>query len=222
MMEIKTEIQPTADGSTTLYRSDIDEHYHSVKGAVAESRHVYIGSALEHRMTKGFSGGLTVLEIGFGTGLNAAMSVEAATDECHITYVSLELYPLPPHITGSLGYSCHAPYIAAVNDAPLDIAIDITPRFTLHKRLADFNSCTLPEGVDVVYFDAFAPEKQPEMWSADGFRRLFEAMNPGGVLTTYCAKGTVRRSLRDTGFDVERIAGPPGGKREILRCTKPL
>ncbi len=158
MMEIKTEIQPTADGSTTLYRSDIDEHYHSVKGAVAESRHVYIGSALEHRMTKGFSGGLTVLEIGFGTGLNAAMSVEAATDKCHITYVSLELYPLPPHITGSLGYSCHAPYIAATshpvslstNDWPISTAVPC-PRvsmwcISMHSRPKNSPKCGAPMG----------------------------------------------------------------------------
>lgn len=219
MNEFKSEIEVTADGSATLYRADIDEHYHSVKGALTESAHVYVNSALRYRASAGVSSnGLTLLEIGFGTGLNAAMSVGAV--DLHVSYISLELYPLSPQVVEQMGYDSMLPYIGAVNAAQWNTPVAITPLFTLEKRIANFLSCDLPQGVDVVYFDAFAPEKQPEMWSRECFQRVYQAMNPGGVLTTYCAKGVVRRLLQDVGFTVQRIEGPVGGKREILRAIK--
>lgn len=218
---LDSEIQLTADGSATLYRPDIDEHYHSVKGAVAESRHVYVDCGLRYRAASGASGqGLTVLEIGFGTGLNAALSVDAA--DVPVRYVSLELYPLDPDMVKTMGYDSVSGRISAVNDAPWDVDTSITPRFMLCKQRADFTVCELPRNIDVVYFDAFAPEKQPEMWSRDCFERIYAAMSPGGVLTTYCAKGAVRRMLQDVGFEVQRIEGPAGGKREILRAIRPV
>lgn len=97
----------------------------------------------------------------------------------------------------------------------------ITPHFTLEKRCCDLLTAPLPRDIDIVYFDAFAPEKQPEMWSAEVFARIYETMRNGGVLTTYCAKGAIRRLLQTTGFSVERLAGPVGGKREILRAVVP-
>lgn len=218
---IKTEIASTADGWPTLYRPDIDEHYHSVKGAVAESLHVYVNCGLLHRATNGCrpTGSLRVLEIGFGTGLNAALSVDVAGD-APVHYIALELYPPDPDVIVAMGYGAVAPLFGSVNAAAWNEPVVITPKFTLEKRCSDFLACRLPESVDVVYYDAFAPEKQPEMWSRGCFQRIYDVMNPDAVLTTYCAKGCVRRLLADVGFTVERLAGPAGGKREILRATK--
>lgn len=223
-MDIITKIQITDDGSATLYRPDIDEHYHSVKGAVTESLHVYVNCGLIHRIASADPAKeLKVLEIGFGTGLNAALSADAAIKSGRrIRYVSLELHPLPFTISSATGYDKLSPYFIPVCSAPWNKIVPLAPQFTIEKRVADFNYCELPNGTDVVFFDAFAPDKQPEMWTAEGFARIYAAMNNGGVLTTYCAKGAVRRELEAIGFIVERIAGPAGGKREILRCTKPL
>lgn len=219
MNETRATRELTADGSATLYRADIDEHYHSVKGAVAESLHVYVDCGLRHRAEK-TDRPLTLLEIGFGTGLNAALSVGKVDNPIH--YISLELYPLPQQTALSLGYADKAPAIAEIIAAQWNSPVHISPTFTLEKRICDFIKCDLPEGIDVVYFDAFAPEKQPEMWLPENFQRIFKAMNPGGVLTTYCAKGAIRRMLESVGFTVERLPGPEGGKREILRATKPF
>lgn len=217
MINNNVEIEVTADGSATVYRADIDEHYHSVKGAVAESLHVYIDCGLRYRYCSA-PAPLTVVEIGFGTGLNAALSVDAVG--CPVRYVSLELYPLSPDVALKMGYDSFTRYIDDVNRARWDCQVDITPSFCLEKRHVDFLTCDLPSDIDVVYYDAFAPEKQPELWTENCFRRVFDAMRPGGVLTTYCAKGVVRRMLQSAGFEVERLAGPKGGKREILRATK--
>lgn len=215
------EIQFTADGSPTLYRADIDEHYHSVKGALAESRHVYIREGLAHRAALSPNRPLRVLEIGFGTGLNAALAAAwAAESGTDIYYTSLELYPVNPQTAARLDYG--VPFLTEVNAAPWDAETRLHEQFTLHKRVADFLNCDLPRDIDVVFFDAFAPEKQPEMWSDEALARTVEAMAPGGVFVTYCAKGVIRRRLQALGLKPERLAGPPGGKREILRAVKEM
>lgn len=218
------EIQTTADGSVTLYREDIDEHYHSVKGALAESRRVYLELGWEAAAASRKK--VTVFEVGFGTGLNAALTALAAdSEQVTTTYFAVELYPLPADIISRLSPlrgEEYGHYFKKVNGAEWDKPVEFSPFFTLNKINADLLSMQLPRGIDVVYFDAFAPEKQPQMWSESIFRRLFEAMNGGALLTTYCAKGSIRRMLQDIGFSTERLAGPPGGKREVLRATKPL
>lgn len=217
-------IESTADGSPTLYRKDLDEHYHSVKGALAESRHVYIESGWG-KATNRAGMPLTVFEVGFGSGLNTALTAEAALESGIPTiYHSVELYPLPAETAKKI--SSHYPdglrnTLEAVNDAPWNVPAEINPYFTLNKIGANLLTMEIPSGIDVVYFDAFAPEKQPEMWSEEIFSKIFASMNPGGVLTTYCAKGAIRRMLEEIGFRCERLPGPPGGKREILRATKP-
>lgn len=205
----------TADGSMTLYIPELDETFHSTKGAVTESRHVYIDSGLRHRAAMS-DRSVNVLEVGFGTGLNCALSVMAVSNP--VTYISLELHPLPPSTGATLYGDC--PYIAEIGDAPWEVPVEIAPCFILIKRCADLLSASLPADIDVVYFDAFSPDKQPELWTEDLFRRLYDAMAPGGVLVTYCAKGEVRRRMTRAGFKVERIPGPPGGKREMLRANK--
>ena len=109
----------------------------------------------------------------------------------------------------------------ALHRAAWEEDIPLTPYFTLHKVQTDFTTYDFPDAYDVIYFDAFAPEKQPEMWTQELFARLYHSLRPGGILTTYCAKGAVRRTLQAVGFTVERLPGPPEGKREILRASKP-
>ena len=213
------EIQTTEDGSTTIWLKDMDEHYHSVKGALTEANHIYRDAAFKHRH-KGEM--LRLLEIGFGTGLNTVVTAMEAYEGRPVHYISLEKYPLDSEVLTEMHYDAviSAELWQSIHQAEWNKAVQITPYFTLEKRCADFLTDELPHGIDVVYFDAFAPEKQPEMWGRQTFERLYEVMNPGAILTTYCAKGAIRRLLQDVGFIVERIPGPPGGKREILRATK--
>lgn len=215
------EIEHTADGSATLYVPALDEHYHSVKGALTEAQHIYRDCAFRHR-----SDGtpLRLLEIGFGTGLNAVVTAMASNASCPVHYITLEKHPLAPHTLAHLRHETYTSptLLAAIHDAPWGVPTAITPHFTLEKRQADYLVDPLPEAIDIVYFDAFAPEKQPEMWSEQAFKRLYNVLNPQATLTTYCAKGHIRRLLATLGFTVERIPGPTNGKREILRARKPL
>ena len=213
------EVQFTDDGSATIFIPEMDEHYHSVKGALTESLHIYRDCAFLHR-----SNGtrLRLLEVGFGTGLNATVTAMVADSNHPVHYITLEKYPVGNDVLSALDYDkiVDKTLFNAIHQAPWDTPIEITPHFTIEKRLCDYTCDTLPGEIDVVYFDAFAPEKQPDMWTAEAFKRLYESMNSNATLTTYCAKGDIRRLLAATGFTVERIAGPVGGKREILRATK--
>lgn len=215
-------IETTDDGAPTLYRPDLDEHYHSTKGALTEARHVYIDMALRARGQRE----IDLLEVGFGTGLNAWLTLlEAREQGLNIRYTAFELYPLAPEVADRLGYPAltdpqQATAFARLHSCEWDRPVAITPQFTLHKRHADLTRTPVEGLYDVVYFDAFAPEKQPEMWSEAIFRTLYDHLAPGGILTTYCAKGEIRRRLQAIGFKVERLPGPPHGKREILRATK--
>lgn len=218
----KYEIEKTNDGSVTIYLPEIDEHYHSVKGALVESQHIYRDSALMWRLNcEPKLSEVNILEIGFGTGLNAVVTALAQTD-VHINYMSIELHPVSSEQITKLNYGSltDETLFAKLHEAPWGEATAITNNFTLHKICDNFTTMQLPKDIDVVYFDAFAPEKQPEMWQPDLLAKVYASMRQGGVLTTYCAKGAIRRMLTAIGFTVERIPGPPNGKREILRATK--
>ena len=218
---MKRELQETADGSHTLFIPEMDEHYHSVNGAVQESRHVFIEAGLHRQEKKD----ITVFEVGFGTGLNAYLTLlDAENEDRSVDYFSVELYPLDPALVRALNYGdmiCPEKKMlfTALHSAAWNEPVKITDHFTLHKIQGDNNSCTLPEDMDLIYFDAFAPDKQPEMWSQEIFDKLYAHMAEGGILTTYCAKGVVRRMMQKAGYSVERIPGPPG-KREMLRAIK--
>lgn len=220
------EIQTTDDGSATLFVPELDEHYHSVKGAYTEALHIYRDCAYLHGASHATDHGrpLRLLEIGFGTGLNAAVTAMTVSGERPVHYITLEKYPVEAGLVGMLGYDAFvdASLFAAIHAAPWEQPTTVVAHFVLEKRCCDLLTAPLPQDIDIVYFDAFAPEKQPEMWSAEVFARIYQAMRPGGVLTTYCAKGAIRRLLQSTGFVVERLAGPMGGKREILRATKEM
>ncbi len=217
-------IQPeqTADGSYTLYVPELDEHYHSVKGALTESRHIFIEMGLKHSPAPEPH----ILEIGFGTGLNAFLTfLECERTQRKVYYTGIERYPLTEETLRKLAYPTlieptrEADYYA-LHQAPWAEDAALSPWFTLHKIEGDFTCFTTDQKFDIIYFDAFAPEKQPEMWQQSLFDNLYAMLNEGGILTTYCAKGVVRRMLQSAGFTVERLPGPPGGKREILRGTK--
>lgn len=222
--KVNLEIEITDDGSATILVPEINEHYHSVRGALTESNHIYRDSAFLHRCNMGGTARLRLLEIGFGTGLNAVVTAMVANEQNPVHYITLEKYPLDSDLTSQLNYNklVDKDLYRLILEAEWNNPVAITPYFTLEKRSADYLTADLPSGIDVVYFDAFAPEKQPEMWSAETFGRLVNTMNSGAVLTTYCSKGVIRRLLESLGLTVERIAGPAGGKREILRATTPL
>lgn len=216
----------TEDGSPTIYTPRFKEHYHSVHGAVQESRHIFISAGLAQRLHLGVEGALSILEFGFGTGLNALLSLLYATENAvPLRYTSLELYPIGEELYRALDFGLEIPkakaYIEALHTSPWGMwqKIEGAEGFELLKLQTDMQHFEPQSGYDLIYFDAFSPEAQPELWSEDLFRRLYEGANPQAVLTTYCAKGEVRRRLERAGWRVERLAGPPG-KREMLRATK--
>ena len=216
------ELEQTADGSYTLYVPELDEHYHSVKGVLTESQHIFIDMGLKHSTVPS----PRILEIGLGTGLNCFLTLLTAEEtERHIHYTGIERYPLDMETISKLDYPSlihkgHETDYFAIHQTPWEKDVELSPWFTLHKLEGDFTCYTFDKGYDIIYFDAFAPEKQPEMWEQSLFDKLYHVLNEGGILTTYCAKGVVRRMLQTAGFKVERLPGPPGGKREILRATK--
>lgn len=221
---MKIQFKTTEDGSHTFFVPELDEHYHSTHGAIQESRHVFIDAGLRQCVKSE----INVLEIGFGTGLNAFLALlEAENKSKKIDFTSLELYPIPLSDAEKLNYadlidSTKKDVFDKLHRAEWGKWHQITLYFSLLKQQVDFSkpSDFHPENrFDVVFFDAFAPEKQPEMWTQAIFDKIYSLCNPDAVLTTYCAKGAVRRMLQASGFSVERLPGPPG-KREMLRAVK--
>ena len=218
------ELEITGDGSHTLFVPSINEHYHSTYGAITETMHVYIDAGLRACLKST----VNILEIGFGTGLNAFLSLlDAEKTARAVFYTSVERYPLPADKVKKLNYASLIQPSATnlfnkLHDSEWETAVKITPHFTLQKRKIDFSKSdeiAFNSDFDVIFFDAFAPEKQPEMWTQTIFDSIFALCNPHAIITTYCAKGIVRRMLQSAGFTVERLPGPPG-KREMLRGRK--
>lgn len=216
---MKRTLEQTADGSCTLFVPELEEHYHSVNGALQESRHVFFKSGWEELDLPA----LRILEFGFGTGLNALLAESRAEQEQKdVTYYSIEKFPLPVSLWQSLHYDRlpvegAGQWFAPLHECAWDEDVRLSPHFVLHKMEGDFQEVTFPEHIDLVFFDAFAPDKQPEVWTQSIFDRIYQSLTPQGLLVTYCAKGAVRRMLQQAGFRVERIPGPPG-KREMLRA----
>lgn len=219
---MKRTVEMTADGSCTLFVPEMDEHYHSVNGALQESRHVFFQAGWEYLNRDNYR----ILEFGFGTGLNALLALSRAVhDGTQVAYYTIEKFPLTEDLWQQLHYE-HLDiegagrWFSLLHQSIWDKDVLLAPNFLLHKIKGDFNEVPFPGQIDLVFFDAFAPDKQPEVWSQTLFDRIFQVMAPGGVLVTYCAKGVVRRMLQQAGFRVERIPGPPG-KREMLRAIAP-
>lgn len=220
---MKRVLMITEDGSHTIYLPEMDEHYHSVHGAIQESLHIYIEQGLLQTEKKE----LSVLEIGFGTGLNAYLTYCYALERnLSINYFSLEKYPLTEDEYSALNYSDeifpeYSEGFSQLHWAEWGKMIEISKEFKLTKIKADLATFEFDDiqQFDLVYYDAFAPGKQPEMWTDKILQKVAATVKKDGIVITYCAKGTVRRALSGAGFIMERIPGPPG-KKEILRGKK--
>lgn len=218
-----TTVLHTSDGSHTLYVPEIDETYHSTHGAVQESTHIFIQAALQHCKLNV----VRILEVGFGTGLNALLTkLEADRAGRKIVYTTLEKFPVDPQLALSLNYSSlltvkqDDDFFGKLHLAPWGERIELDHNYSFMKVCCDFALYeSNAQQFDLVFFDAFSPDKQPEMWTVDLLRNVYRWCAPQAILTTYCAKGVVRRALEEVGFKVERLPGPPG-KREILRAIK--
>lgn len=211
----------TADGTVTLYLPDVDETYHSVHGALTESLHVYIGAGLEALKGKAE---IRVLEIGFGTGLNALLSLQfSQKNNQRISYFTIEKFPLPEQLYAQLEYGLHCNAVSEfefLHTAEWDKSLTINPFFTLTKIKGSAEEMALDtDSFDLIFYDAFAPRVQPELWTTERFECMFALLRCGGILVTYCAKGEVKRNLKSAGFRVESLPGPPG-KREMTRAVK--
>ena len=215
------EIKKTKDGSHTLFVPGLNEHYHSLYGALQESRHVFINEGF-HKCAKD---SIWLLEAGFGTGLNAILTfIEAEKHKKKIFYFGVDQYPLNWKLVSKLNYpdllteNIREPF-KELHQSKWGVTNMLSPWFTFQKIKTNLKTYNPTPGLDLVYFDAFGPDKQPEMWSHDIFFRIFEALNRGGILTTYSAKGSVKRILKDIGYEVDLIKGP-SGKRQMIRAIK--
>lgn len=221
------EIIVTKDNSHTIYLPHLNEHYHSIHGAIQESQHVFIRNGLGYFLNAGLKE-IKILEVGFGTGLNALLTglKSIAIPQTSIYYTSIELNPLPQELIIQLNYAelteqselAHTIF-NKIHTADWNKPVNIHDRFTLHKIQGGIQQTQLLGNHHLIYFDAFAPDKQPDMWTIDVFQKLFLHLQPGGALVTYCAKGIVKRTLKSVGFVVEALQGPPG-KREMIRAFK--
>lgn len=219
---MKREIIITSDGSTTIHLPEWNEQYHSKHGAIQEAYHVFIKQGLESV----FKSEVSILEIGFGTGLNAFITfLEAQKKSLNIDYVGVEAYPVALEEVQQLNYvseleaESFSDQFDLMHQIPWEEAAEISQHFSLTKRQQFFHDITDENQYDLVYFDAFGARVQPDLWTEDIFAIMYKAMKEEGVLVTYAAKGSVRRAMQAVGFSVERLPGPPG-KREMLRATK--
>lgn len=219
---MRREIITTSDGSTTIHLPEWNENYHSKHGAIQEAKHVFIANGLSLFKDKS----IAILEIGFGTGLNAFITfLESREMKIDVDYVGVEAYPISETEISSMNY------VAALNvndqnevfkkmhNIVWEEKTKISEAFTLTKRQQFFNDIEDIQRFDLIYFDAFGYRVQPELWSTEIFQKMFNALKNKGVLVTYAARGVVKRSMKEVGFTVEKLPGPPG-KREMFRATK--
>lgn len=224
---MKREIIITKDGSHTVEIPGMNVTYHSHHGAIQESMHVFIESGLNYQLSRLELQGSTLrlFEMGFGTGLNALLTaIEAGKRKINIHYTALERYPLTLDEANSLNYSQvlgHQDIYDLLHQCAWGTDTTVTEYFTLRKEESTLQDFTSGELFHLVYFDAFAPSAQPELWTEEVFKKLFDMMIEKGVLVTYCSKGSVRRAMQAAGFNVAKLPGPPG-KREIVRAEKSL
>ncbi|MDQ3289749.1 MAG: tRNA (5-methylaminomethyl-2-thiouridine)(34)-methyltransferase MnmD [Bacteroidota bacterium] len=222
---MKIEIKSTKDGSTTLYVPELNEHYHSINGALQESMHVFIRAGLEYAWQN--QSEVTVLEVGFGTGLNALLTLEQTLlNSKKVFFHTLEKYPLSPtlieqmHFEQFISNALLLDFLLPLHTTPWNEPVNLTSNFTLLKSEADLRTYLLPpKHYNLIYFDAFAPEKQPDLWTDAIFEKLYASLKPNGSLVSYCAKGSFKRSLKAAGFTIEALPGP-AGKREMTRALK--
>ncbi len=228
---METSLIKTEDGSHSLYVKELNEHYHSIHGAIQESKHVFINAGLQQSISKSPSS-ISILEIGLGTGLNALLTfIESQKNIRTIHYTALEAFPIGIELVKELNYPELLATCELNNEASLRSVfntlhscewqkeIAISENFIFQKIKNTLQKAEFINTYDLIYFDAFGPPVQPEMWTEELFSKIFSATNSNGILVTYCAKGEVKRTLKKVGFTVESIPGPPG-KREMIRGNK--
>jgi len=220
------EIVKTADGSNTIFNAEVGEHYHSTHGALQESRHVFINSGLAYFLANHPTAkSAAILEVGFGTGLNFLLSADYCSQhQTGLEYVGIEAYPLSPEMISATGYDqfiapkTWASFTKKYEDA-IQSPIAINPQCHLqitNCKLLDFQA---NRQFEIIYFDAFASVRQPEMWNEEAIGHSIQFLKPGGVFVTYAITGNLKRALKALGCKVEKAAGAPG-KREMLRAVK--
>ena len=212
----------TKDGSHSIKIPELNVSFHSKHGAIQESQHIYINAGLRHIHKKEIS----ILEVGFGTGLNALLTlIEAEKNDLKIIYEGVELYPLESSLTASLNYLSllEAPQLLSsfslMHECEWNAMHVISGWVSLKKIQGDIRDVEIAGPYDLVYFDAFDPAMQPELWTTDVFRKIHGVMDVGGVLVTYSSKRVVRKAMEEAGFSVKKLPGPKG-KREIVRISK--
>lgn len=217
MIQLKT----TSDGSHTLYVPELNEHYHSIHGAVQESKIIFIAAGFDRSRADP----LNIFEVGFGTGLNALLTcIKCASGKREVNYTAIEKYPVDETIVSSLNHHLYSGESGKelsdlIHSAQWDKWVSISKNFNLRKIRGDITSFPLTGKYDLIYFDAFGPDKQPEMWTINVFASIASVTVKDGALVTYSAKGEVKRILKACGFEVTLLPGPPG-KRQIIRAVK--
>ncbi|MBT8282885.1 MAG: tRNA (5-methylaminomethyl-2-thiouridine)(34)-methyltransferase MnmD [Muriicola sp.] len=219
---MKRSIITTADGSRTISLDDWNEQYHSKHGAIQEAYHVFI----KYGLSACSMDEISILEAGFGTGLNALITLhEAEKRNLRMVYTGVEAFPLTLDEVLNLDYvqALGVPQLKEayerMHTSKWEEKVSLNPNFLLHKRKMDFREISDKEQYHLIYFDAFGARVQPELWTQEIFQKMFNALKHSGILVTYSAKGSVRRAMEAVGFVVERLPGPPG-KREMLRAVK--
>lgn len=212
----------TSDGSSTIHLPDWNENYHSTHGAIQEAEHVFIAKGLEAVSLPEIS----ILEIGFGTGLNCFITfLESQEKQKSINYIGVEAFPVNIEEVSKLNYVSELKAVKQqsvfeqIHTSTWGEKHQLSTNFWLTKRKQFFKDITDINLYDLVYFDAFGAEHQPELWTVEIFKKMYTSLKVNGILVTYSAKGSVRRAMLEVGFKVERLDGPPG-KREMLRATK--
>lgn len=220
---MKKQIIQTTDGSFTLFVPELDETYHSRHGAIQESLHVFIKEGLQFCSEKQE---LAILEVGFGTGLNALTTfMEINSSKQKVNYTTVEAYPLEwvevekLHYLDSEVLQSFSDDFKSMHSCEWEKFVTVSSFFRLRKLKMKLQEIQFENSFDLIYFDAFAPQVQPNLWTEDIFRLMHRSLKIGGVLVTYCAKGSVKRAMRAVGFDLQSIPGPPG-KREMSRAIK--
>jgi tRNA U34 5-methylaminomethyl-2-thiouridine-forming methyltransferase MnmC len=220
---MKRELILTADGSKTIYIPEMDENYHSTNGALQEAMHVFIQNGIRTSIS---NDEITVFEMGFGTGLNALLTlVEAVNSERRINYIGIEAFPVELELIQEINYEKlvdeqFTASFSLMHSLPWEKKHIIHPNLTfqkIHAKIQDY--LPLNTSVDIIFFDAFGPKVQQEVWTIDVLKKMYDMLKPNGILVTYCAMGQMKRDLKSLGFKVEGLPGPPG-KREMTRAVK--
>lgn len=220
---MKRIVQLTKDGSHTIAIPERQITYHSIFGAIQESKHVFIEAGLAYQLAQNSNRPLRLLECGFGTGLNALLSWQYANNHAvALVYDAVEPFPLLADEYGVLNYEQElgtSTILSRMHQTAHGESVALDDYFTLTRFFIPLHQLQPPAPYDLIYFDAFAPDAQPELWTIEQFSQLYEWLNPGGILVTYCSKSIIRKNMQAAGFSITKIPGPPG-KREMVRAIK--